>query len=1457
MQESSVAQILSGRSLEGCHVIPFDHFINNDLEYLHGGASSRKYTTSVKKTKAADYGHVKLIEDLVPHIMKSQAPVSYDKYALWGISHLGCKRQQFYGFAVKMESAQDVYSKHRIIALTNLTVKERSAFNVSLRMFTRSIVIQWTDLKRKEAYTAYSNPRGLTYQNKDKQNRLMWIDELYKFSDGTLNDVRTALDDRLKAKDEEDHAKARKFGWWEIVGGRLQDATTDHMIYHMISLSYKGRSLRIRRILKDGGKDIKEEENEPEMMFPYEEADPLNPPPHASDLEPKDMIKIASLLRRLCGRGTAHALVEKKGKEKDKYYGKLMLDLGNEVRSSMKEGAAALENLVRKLGNAEEKAKCKKLKKEPKEARSRSTLLRMQKERVGRDLYWTRVQALEFYQEMNHWGVVFEERPDESNDVLNHATKIMNQAAIERMITSRINAALTVDRARRENCNPTVFHGTKGAVELQRWFEKTKSVFRISECVEGKKVMFVAAALQGPALTWWNSKNIKGEVTSFKPANLSEAVRMAHKLMEQKVQATHERIMEGNKRKWENFQSRNNSRGNHKDNYWHQQNSQKKGNARAMTTTLSKGNVGHKARYCKEKNVATSANAQPVWTCYDCGEKGHTRNYRPKRNKPQSGNASGRAYVIKDDDKKGPYMVTGMFLLNNHYAFVLFNSGFDKSFVNTRFSHLIDINPDKLNVSHEVELADGKVVCTKMVLRGCTLNLVNHLFKIDLMPIELGTFDVIMGMDWLAERDAIIVYGKKVVLIPCGNKTLIVEGDKAPSEMKELSVQLQELLEKGFIRLSLSPWGAPVLFVKNKDGSFRMCIDYRELNKLTIKNCYPLLRINDLFDQLQDLMNRVCKPYLDKFVIVFIDDILIYSKDKEEHGEHLKIILELLKKEKLYAKLSKCDFWLDSVYKENYTTYDLELGAVVFALSKEWIETKNEFYKIMEAYMKRMNKQREQEALLAAQKEQELLAQKQATQEKEEPPQNFKFHQLIGEICGTKVGEEQKQNMEDMMLELLEDCRQKELYCMHNNVDDLIESALNSKLLSINLKTQRPDKEKQEVKNIVEQPTKRRTQPDNSLSMGDEHLGTIPKTKSDKVIKSSVKNLVLIPSEFEVTFDNESEYDEPINDESSLIFMTFSNPLFDCIVDFTSSDDKSLSNKDVLMIYSNFLFDDEEIIPTKIDPHYSSVESNLLESLLNQDTFIDSFSKFNYLLEEFSCKLAHNDPIPAGIKEVDFDLEEEIRLFENLLYDNSSPRPPKELNAEIADMILESLSSFPIPVEDSDSQMEEIDLFLATEDLMPPSIENDDYDSKRDIYFLEELLNNDPLPLPENESFNFDHHDDLLFSHPPPKPSDVENFIDFEPETGVLTAKVVEDSSEHYILMPKVLPSQPTLGPNIDTLLPFSSENEDKVFKPGILFYLLASHQDKITFDFFENPMMMYGGDIPLLDVPFLLFYPP
>ncbi|GKB39917.1 putative reverse transcriptase domain-containing protein [Tanacetum coccineum] len=285
------------------------------------------------------------------------------------------------------------------------------------------------------------------------------------------------------------------------------------------------------------------------------------------------------------------------------------------------------------------------------------------------------------------------------------------------------------------------------------------------------------------------------------------------------------------------------------------------------------------------------------------------------------------------------------------------------------------------------------------------------------MPVELGSFDAIVGMDWLAKYHAVIVCAEKIVRIPWGSETLIVHGDGsnrgndtrlniisctktqkcmlkgcqvflahvttketedkskkkrledvpiirdfpevfpedlpglpptrqvefqidlvpgaapvarapyrlAPAEMKELSEQLQELSDKGFIRPSSSPWGAPVLFVKKKDGSFRMCIDYRELNKLTVKNRYPLPRIDDLFDQLQgssvyskiDLRSdyhqlRVREEDIPK--TAFRTRYGHYEfQNKKEHEEHLKAILELLKKEELYAKFSKCEFWIPKV----------------------------------------------------------------------------------------------------------------------------------------------------------------------------------------------------------------------------------------------------------------------------------------------------------------------------------------------------------------------------------------------------------------------------------------------------------------------------------------------------------------------------------------------------------------
>nr|GEV32962.1 hypothetical protein [Tanacetum cinerariifolium] len=219
--------------------------------------------------------------------------------------------------------------------------------------------------------------------------------------------------------------------------------------------------------------DIEKDRNEPELIYHYKEVDPLNPPPPVSKSEPEDVTEVenliehedetvpasvhevgesstalflredkdgllsglmrrdinyffgrmASLLRRLCGREMTHALVEKKGKANDKYYGKLILDLGNEVRSSVKQGTAVIEKLVEKLGNAEDKVKCKKLKKELEKARFSNTFLCMQNERVERDLYWTRAQAHEFYQEMICRGFVFEERLNEAINVLTEDEK--------------------------------------------------------------------------------------------------------------------------------------------------------------------------------------------------------------------------------------------------------------------------------------------------------------------------------------------------------------------------------------------------------------------------------------------------------------------------------------------------------------------------------------------------------------------------------------------------------------------------------------------------------------------------------------------------------------------------------------------------------------------------------------------------------------------------------------------------------------------------------------------------------------------------------------------------------------------------------------------------------------------------------------------------------------------------
>nr|GEX25660.1 hypothetical protein [Tanacetum cinerariifolium] len=306
----------------------------------------------------------------------------------------------------------------------------------------------------------------------------------------------------------------------------------------------------------------------------------------------------------------------------------------------------------------------------------------------------------------------------------------------------------------------------------------------------------------------------------------------------------------------------------------------------------------------------------------------------------------------------------------------------------------------------------------------------------------------------------------------------------------------------------------------------------------------------------------------------------------------------------------------------------------------------------------------------------------------------------------------------------------------------------------------------------------------------EEWTDTIPKTKSDELIKSSVENLVPNPSESEDLSDIESECDVPVCDD----FTTFSNSFFDTDKNISSSDDESFSDEDVSKkVYSNPLFD-EEIISIKIDPHHFNAESDLIESLLNQDSSIISSPKIDSFLEEFSDELAHINLIPSGINEAYFNPEEEIRLVKKLLYDNSSPRPPEEPSFENSDAVIESFSLSSIPVEGSDSIMEEIDIFLASDDLIPPGIGNDENDSEGDIIFLKELLSNDSPSLLDNESFHFDV---LLSPRPPAKPPPGDGiYFDDEPDTRVLTIKVVGDIFEYYVLMPRLFPTQPTLVSN-------------------------------------------------------------
>ncbi|GJZ42325.1 putative reverse transcriptase domain-containing protein [Tanacetum coccineum] len=356
-------------------------------------------------------------------------------------------------------------------------------------------------------------------------------------------------------------------------------------------------------------------------------------------------------------------------------------------------------------------------------------------------------------------------------------------------------------------CQPINFKGTEGVVGLTQWAEKMESVFLISNCAITNQVKFASCTLQGSALTWWNSHGeikklgseywnlkvrgtdlmtynqrfqelalmcdrmfpeesakkeryvgglpdmIHGSVKASKPQTMQEAIEFATEMMDKKMITAAERQTE-NKRKYEET-SRNTQ---------NQQQPFKRNNvARAYTA-----GPGDKKPYGGTKPLLQGHYRSDCLKLKN-GNQG---------NRAGNGNAVARAYVVGSaGTNPNSNVVTGTFLLNNRYASILFDTGADRSFISAAFSTLIDIIPTTLDHGYDVELADGRIIWVNTLIRGCTLNFLNHPFNIDLMPVEMGSFDVIIGMDWLAKYHAVIVCDEKLVRVPFGDKTLIFHGD--------------------------------------------------------------------------------------------------------------------------------------------------------------------------------------------------------------------------------------------------------------------------------------------------------------------------------------------------------------------------------------------------------------------------------------------------------------------------------------------------------------------------------------------------------------------------------------------------------------------------------------------------------------------------------------------------------
>ncbi|GKE14940.1 reverse transcriptase domain-containing protein [Tanacetum coccineum] len=287
-------------------------------------------------------------------------------------------------------------------------------------------------------------------------------------------------------------------------------------------------------------------------------------------------------------------------------------------------------------------------------------------------------------------------------------------------------------------------------------------------------------------------KSIEGNVTALKPQTLEEAINIAQRLMDQVTKHTLIQVSSDHKRKFDdrrtfnnnNYRNNNNyyntDTNNHYNNHQSQQNRRKcdlhhTGPCTIKCNTCNK--VGHLTKNCRNKRPATGSNQLPMTViCHACEEKGYYTNHCRKTKI----NAQGRAYMLRDRKAhQDPNIVTGMFLLNQHLARVLFDSGADKSFISTSLASMLNIPPITIDTFYDIKMANGNLVSTNTVIQGCNITLLNQSFEIDLMPIKLGSFDFVIGMDWLSKYHAKFLCDGKVIHIPIDDETLIIQGDRS------------------------------------------------------------------------------------------------------------------------------------------------------------------------------------------------------------------------------------------------------------------------------------------------------------------------------------------------------------------------------------------------------------------------------------------------------------------------------------------------------------------------------------------------------------------------------------------------------------------------------------------------------------------------------------------------------